>query len=174
MKSIIWPLLASALVPATAMAAPDEEKLGKSKGYPAGSADNWFYDESVRVGSFTAQGEIPGIMHGKSNILEPSPKPMPLPRRLRDYEVEDYLARNRVMGLMIVRDGVVELERYQYDRTATHRFTSNSIANRSHRSRSASRFAKAKSVRSTTARKTMRRSWREPPMATRRSAISCA
>ncbi|WP_065754997.1 hypothetical protein [Bradyrhizobium paxllaeri] len=36
-----------------AAAAPDEDLLGKAAGYPIGSGANWFYDESVRVGSFS-------------------------------------------------------------------------------------------------------------------------
>jgi CubicO group peptidase (beta-lactamase class C family) len=131
-------LFAIATLPVSA--APDEEKLGKAQGYPVGNARNWFYDESVRVGSFTAQGEIPGIFAGKVNVLAASDKPMPLPRseqepRFRwdnalrkNLTVDDYLARQRIMGLMIVKDGVVVLERYQYDRTATQRFVSNSMA----------------------------------------------
>lgn len=131
-------LFAIAALPASA--APDEEKLGKAQGYPIGNAKNWFYDESVRVGSFTAQGEIPGIFAGRVNVLAASDKPMPLPRsgqepRFRwdnairkNLTVDDYLARQRIMGLMIIKDGVVVLERYQYDRTPAQRFVSNSMA----------------------------------------------
>jgi hypothetical protein len=36
-----------------AIAAPDEELLGKSKGYPMGTRANWYIDESVRVGSYS-------------------------------------------------------------------------------------------------------------------------
>jgi CubicO group peptidase (beta-lactamase class C family) len=123
-----------------AHAAPDEEALGKAKGYPVGNISNWFYDESVRVGSFTAQGEIPGIFQGKANVLAPSDKPMPLPRseqeppirwddgHRRYLIVDHYLARQRIMGLMIIKDGVVQVERYQYDRTPSQRFLSNSMA----------------------------------------------
>jgi len=140
MKALVGSILASTLLAGPVAAAPDEEKLGKASGYPVGNADNWFYDESVRVGSFTAQGDIPGIMHGKSNELKPSPQPMPLPGKAQEARirwsdgmhhglgVDDYLARNRIMGLIVVRNGVIEIERYQYDRTASHRFTSNSIA----------------------------------------------
>jgi hypothetical protein len=35
------------------MAAPDEELLGKSRGYPMGTRANWYTDDSVRVGSYT-------------------------------------------------------------------------------------------------------------------------
>ena len=34
-------------------AAPDEDLLGKAAGYPVGSRATWFYDERVRVGSFS-------------------------------------------------------------------------------------------------------------------------
>ena len=36
-----------------ACAAPDEDVLGKAAGYPIGKPANWFFDESVRVGSFS-------------------------------------------------------------------------------------------------------------------------
>jgi CubicO group peptidase (beta-lactamase class C family) len=122
------------------LAAPDEDKLGKAQGYPVGNARNWFYDESVRVGSFSKQGEIEGIFGGKANVLAASSAPMPLtkledePRirwngdRGRQLGIDDYLARERVMGLMIIKDGVIQVERYQYERTPAQRFVSNSMA----------------------------------------------
>ncbi len=123
-----------------AHAAPDEEKLGKSRGYPIGDYRTWFSDESVRVGSFTAHGEIYGINGGAVNTLVSSQNPMPLPRSAeepryrwsvgseKDLSVDDYLTRQRIMGLLIVRDGVIQVERYQYERTPNHRFLSNSMA----------------------------------------------
>jgi len=139
MKPFI-PAIAVLLIASTAYAAPDEEILGKSRGYPVGNATNWFFDESVRVGSFTAQGEIPGISGGAVNTLAPSEKPMLLPRAAaeprylwtvgsdRNLSVDDYLARQRIMGLLIIKDGVIQVERYQYDRKPEHRFLSNSMA----------------------------------------------
>jgi len=38
---------------ASAQAAPDEELLGKDQGYPVGTRTTWFYNERVRVGSFS-------------------------------------------------------------------------------------------------------------------------
>ncbi|MGQ0709227.1 MAG: serine hydrolase domain-containing protein [Rhodoferax sp.] len=134
---------AGLLLPAgsVAWAAPDEEALGSRRGYPVGSASNWFYDESVRVGSFTAQADIPGLFGGRANVLAPSATPMPLARTVqepayrwgagmwaRNLSLDDYLARQRVMGLLIAKDGVVQAERYQYGRTPQHRFLSNSMA----------------------------------------------
>lgn len=138
-QSLFTTVVAFALAPLV-FAAPDEDKLGKQRGYPAGTAATWFFDESVRVGSFTSQGEIPGLFGGKSNVLAPADKPMPLPRseqepairwsadQAKELSVDDYLARQRVMGLMIIKDGVVQVERYQYERNAKHRFLSNSMA----------------------------------------------
>jgi len=41
-----------------AVAAPDEDLLGKAGGYPLGTRANWFFDEGVRVGSFSHLDEI--------------------------------------------------------------------------------------------------------------------
>ncbi len=135
---IIWIL--ALLSPALVGAAPDEEKLGKLKGYPVGTAATWFFDESVRVGSFTHQAEIPNISAGGTHTLQPSGNPMKLPAAARapDYRwstalernltIDDYLNRQRIMGLLIIKDGEIQVERYQYDRNASHRFLSNSMA----------------------------------------------
>ena len=121
-------------------AAPDEDKLGKAQDYPVGNAKNWSTAERVRVGSFSAQGEIAGVYGGRVQVMPPSRNPMPLPRAdhepafrwslrdARDLTIDDYLARQRVMGLLIIKDGVVQVERYQYARTAQHRFVSQSMA----------------------------------------------
>ena len=129
-----------ALAGPAALAAPDEQALCKDRGYPVGTPSQWFFDECVRVGSFTHQAEIPGLFRGQPNAMQPAAEPMPLPAapQAPDYRwsigqekgltVDDYLARQRVMALLVVRNGVLEVERYQYDRTASHRFLSNSMA----------------------------------------------
>jgi CubicO group peptidase (beta-lactamase class C family) len=126
-----------------ANAAPDEEKLGKREGYPIakfGNNKDWYFDESVRVGSFTHQAEIPGLFNGKANELKRSDRPLPLGKaaqepdfrwsidKERDLTVADFLARQRIMGLLIIKDGVIQVEHYQYDRKPTDRFTSQSMA----------------------------------------------
>ncbi|HEY3064173.1 MAG TPA: serine hydrolase [Methylomirabilota bacterium] len=133
---VVLPVVLASVV----LAAPDEEKLGKQRGYPVGNAANWYYEESVRVGSFTHQAEIKGIFHGAPHKLPPASRPMPLPRATAEPDVRwnakdargltltDYLARQRIMGLLVVKDGVVQLERYQYDRKPSDRFTSQSMA----------------------------------------------
>jgi CubicO group peptidase (beta-lactamase class C family) len=123
----LWP-------PASASAAPDEDILGKAAGYPIGTGTNWTSDERVRVGSFSHHDRI--FQH---NRLPRAAAPRPLPRAEKavDYSyrfedknrsIDDLLARRRITGLMVIKDGVVQVERYQYDRTPAHRFTSQSMA----------------------------------------------
>jgi hypothetical protein len=116
------------------LAAPDEDVLGKSKGYPIGNRGNWFNDEGVRVGSFSNLHRI--MPH---HVLAKSGAASPLPRGGFDasfrysyggqrYSVDDYLDRQRVTGLLIAKDGRVLLERYQYDRKDADKLLSNSMA----------------------------------------------
>jgi len=117
-----------------AFAAPDEELLGKAKGYPVGTRANWFFDESVRVGSFSHLDEI--LPH---NSLSRAAAPLALPAAGGDAKLgyrfenqtrtlDDFLARQRVTGLLVIKDGAVLLERYQYDRKPADRFVSHSMA----------------------------------------------
>ncbi len=145
-RSAVWQacaLTVASLCWAAAQAAPDEDTLGKRDGYPIsgvgpGKNRNWYFDERVRVGSFTHQAEIPGLFHGGVNELKASPRPLPLSRASaepeyrwgadRNLTVDDFLARQRIMGLLIVKDGVIQVERYQYERKPSDRFTSHSMA----------------------------------------------
>ena len=134
------PISTYLLLCGAALAAPDEEALCKSRGYPVGTARNWFFDECVRVGSFTHQAEIPGIFLGWVNTMQPAAKPLVFDKAQVEppyrwsvggqpgLTVDDYMHRQRVMALLVIKDGVIQVERYQYDRTADHRFLSNSMA----------------------------------------------
>ena len=134
-------VLLLAVMAASAIAAPDEELLGKSKGYPVGTAVNWYFDESVRVGSFTHQDQVPNLYGGKPNEVLAGGGVMPLPKADKEpwgfrwrvgnqggLTVDDFLNRQRIMGLLVIKDGVIQIERYQYDRTPDLRFQSNSMA----------------------------------------------
>ncbi len=125
---------ALALLVSSAVAAPDEAKLGKSAGYPIGTRANWFFEERVRVGSFSNLDKL--FAH---NRLAKAVSPLPLRKAAsevtfryrfenRTLSVEEFLERQRVTGLLIVKDGEILLERYQYDRMPTHRFLSHSMA----------------------------------------------
>ena len=142
-KRLVIPLCALVLATMTeyAVAAPDEELLGKSKGYPIGTAANWYFDESVRVGSFSNQDKIPNLFNGKPNevkaggtvlrLLKADKEPWSFRWKVQKQAgltVDDFLDRQRIMGLLVIKDGVIQIERYQYDRTPEHRFESNSMA----------------------------------------------
>jgi CubicO group peptidase (beta-lactamase class C family) len=129
-------LLCTALVTLTsaAVGAPDEERLGKAAGYPIGTRSSWFYDESVRVGSFSNLDKL--LPH---YTLEKAASPLPLPAAAdipkfeyrfedRTYTLDDFLARQRITGLLVIKDGQILLERYQYDRKPEDRFVSHSMA----------------------------------------------
>jgi CubicO group peptidase (beta-lactamase class C family) len=136
MRRLMIPTLLLALLthPFPARAAPDEELLGKSAGYPIGTRTNWFFDERVRVGSFSHLDEI--LAH---HTLQRSPAPLPLPKAAnppdisyrfdeKDNSLDDFLNHQRVTGFLLIKDGQILAERYQYDRTAQNRFVSHSMA----------------------------------------------
>ncbi|HEX2012104.1 MAG TPA: serine hydrolase, partial [Roseateles sp.] len=73
------------------------------------------------------------------HVMAGSTTPLPLPRAAREpafrwrldgreLGLDDYLARQRVMGLLILKDGEIQAERYQYGRGPEHRFLSHSMA----------------------------------------------
>ncbi len=119
-----------------AFAAPDEELLGKSKGYPTGTRANWYLDDSVRVGSYT---NLERLFPDQHHVLRKAEHPSPLRKAAtepalkyqfggRANTLDDYLAHQRVTGLLVIKDGQILVERYQYDRTPMDRLVSNSMA----------------------------------------------
>src|SRR4029453_6533712 len=103
---ILAPLLALLVHPFSAHAAPDEELLGKSAGYPIGTPQTWFSGEHVRVGSFRPLAEM--FPH---HPRKQSAAPWPLPKAANapdvtyrfennDYSLDDFLGHQRVTGLL--------------------------------------------------------------------------
>jgi len=101
-----------------ACAAPDEDLLGKAKGYPVGTRGNWFFDEGVRVGSFSHIDDI--LPH---NSLSKAASPLPFAAAAgetklgyrfenQSWTLDDFLAHQRVTGLLVIKDGAVLFERY--------------------------------------------------------------
>src|SRR5258708_5693409 len=83
-----------------AAAAPDEELLGKSRGYPMGTRANWYDDQAVRVGWYT---NLDKLFPGQHHVLRKADAPSPLPRAApepmlkyrfqgRNNTIDDYLA----------------------------------------------------------------------------------
>lgn len=126
------------------LSAPDEVLLGRELGYPVGTAQTYFYDEAVRVGSFSRTGEIdfaPGrwARLGAANAagvmpLPDAPQAGALERDIayrlggQSLGLADYLARQRVMGLMVLQGGRRWFEAYQYGLGPQHRFLGHSLA----------------------------------------------
>ena len=127
-------LLAAQLWGPTLLAAPDEEALGQAAGYPVGRDLKQAYEEGYRVGSFSAMDSI-----APSCSLAPAATPRPLERspaqprftyrfQGRSFTLDDYLQRQRATGLLIVHEGRVVAERYNYARAPEMRMLSNSMA----------------------------------------------
>src|SRR5262249_41275727 len=68
-----------------------------------------------------------------------SASPLPLPKATsvpqlgyqfeeQSYTIDDFLAHQRITGLLVIKDGQSFAERYQYDRKDTDRFISHSMA----------------------------------------------
>jgi CubicO group peptidase (beta-lactamase class C family) len=130
----IFSILVLIAFAAPVAAAPDEDILGKAEGYPIGTVQNWFNDEHVRVGSFSHLDDILSYFRvEKSTSALPLPKAADVPQlgyRFKEqaYTIDDFLAHQRITGLLIIKDGKILAERYQYDRKDGDRFISHSMA----------------------------------------------
>jgi CubicO group peptidase (beta-lactamase class C family) len=134
--ALVRVLLLSALLGAAASRAePDEALLGKARDYPVGDRRTW-YSVAFRVGSWSAMDQVRGL-HART--VAPAARPLVLPAmaqppqityRYRNaaYALDDYLAHQRVTGLLVLKDGEIVAERYRYGRTADARFLSFSMA----------------------------------------------
>jgi hypothetical protein len=104
-------------------AAPDEEALGKAQGYPVCKVRQIASDQKCLVGTLSHMDEvIPArkVAHGALRELKRLDNPK--------IEADAYMAKNRNTGLMVIKDGVVLAERYNYDRKPSERFQSYSMA----------------------------------------------
>jgi len=116
-------LLAGVLAAGLAAAAPDEEVLGKSQGYPV-----------CPLKEYGTQRCLVGQLSHFDQIVPARVVKAGAPRALQRAEkepalgVDELLELNRNTGLMIIKNGTVLVERYQYDRTPADRFTSMSMA----------------------------------------------
>lgn len=129
LQAVVGCLLVCCTV-AAARAAPDEQLLGRDLGYPVGTATTWFSDEKVRVGSFS---HLDSILPYRRLMRSDTARPLPTASPAAEYTykggtIDDFLARRRITGFMVVKDGVVQFERYQYKRAPEHRLLSNSMA----------------------------------------------
>ncbi len=114
-------------------AEPDEEVLGKSTAYPLGA--RWSAMPN-RVGSWSALDRVPGVLGEfvrrgeRVNALPKADPPPDIQYRYQSqiFNLDDYLARRRVTGLLVLKNGEIVAERYRYGRTEDARFLSFSMA----------------------------------------------
>ena len=121
---ILFSCAALAVLGLPAHAAPDEDLLGKAAGYPVGTRANWYTEESVRVGSFSHLDQL--LPH--YTLARSAAPPIEYRFEKQSHTLDDFLAHQRITGFLLIKDGEVLAERYQYDRKPDHRFVSNSIA----------------------------------------------
>lgn len=132
-RRLFFPLIALLAASANA-AAPDEESLGRAEGYPAARSLKQAYKEPYLVGSFSAMDSF-----NPSCALAPADDPLVLKKAAvetpfnyrfhgRQLNLDDYMQRQRATGLLVVKDGEIVAERYNYMRSADMRMLSNSMA----------------------------------------------
>lgn len=119
-------LLAGLAWSAVSLAAPDEEALGKSRGYPICPNTK---------GSFSPEWCLVGVMSHyhqvyPSRVVEKADSPRPLRRAAQEPGVglDAFLAEHRNTGLLVMQGDTIHAERYQYERNEEHRFASMSMA----------------------------------------------
>src|SRR5262245_2075410 len=119
----------------TALAAPDEDLLGKGDGYPVCKMP-WVtaLDQRCYVGNFR---HYDTIVPARTVAKSPSPRPFKRPAEApalryvhqgRPGDIDSFLAGNRNTGLLVLKDDTILVERYQYGRGPEHRFQSFSMA----------------------------------------------
>jgi CubicO group peptidase (beta-lactamase class C family) len=123
---------AGAETPLTKPDGPDAERLGMKQGYPVCAQP--LTRPECRVGAWSANETI-----GASSVVRPGGVPMPLPRwqdapainyrwGLFNKSLDDFMADTKTTGLMVIKDGRVVVERYQYGRQPDMQFRSFSMA----------------------------------------------
>ena len=110
----------------------DAEKLGEQHSYPV--CAEALRKPECRVGTWSTQERV-----SLTDSVRASSNPMPLPYMKNPPEItyrwgfftktiDDYLADTKATGLIVLKDGQVVIERYQYGRTPQMRFRSFSMA----------------------------------------------
>jgi len=111
---------------------PDADRLGMKQGYPV--CAQALTRPECRVGTWSANEKV-----AASSLVSPSGEAMPLPRwedapaisyrwGLSTKTLDDFMADTKTTGLMVIKDGRVVAERYQYGRQPDMRFRSFSMA----------------------------------------------
>lgn len=115
-------------------AAPDEALPGKTAAYPVAPTFSQAFQEPYRIGSFSAMDSL-----SPHCTLEPAAQPLALPVAGaepafhykydgKQLALDDYMQRQRATAVLVLKDGRIVAERYNYERTPQHRLLSNSMA----------------------------------------------
>ncbi len=126
-------LAAGLVVAGYAFAAPDEELLGKAEGYPV-CPPSLFVEPRCLIGYVSRRDETADahtILAG--SVARPLARAPVEPALRYTHQtatggLDEFLARNRTTGLLILKGDTILAERYQYDRSPEHRMTSFSMA----------------------------------------------
>ena len=136
MRRLLWlwlGLIATVFLGAHAFAAPDEDLLGKDDGYPVCPASQR-HDTRCLVGMVSGFDQMWPARKVARGAQVRALKRVGVEPAIRyrfqgqDSALDDYLARNRATGLLILKDDTILAERYQYERKPEHRMTSYSMA----------------------------------------------
>ena len=111
---------------------PNAERLGMKQAYPA--CPQALTRPECRVGTWSANDTV-----APSAVVRASGDPLPLPHwqnapaisyrwGLFSKNLDDFMAETQTTGLMVIKDGRVVAERYQYGRQPDMRFRSFSMA----------------------------------------------
>ena len=122
------------LVHVVCAAAPDEEALGKAALYPLAPTLKQAYQERYIVGSFSAMDSL-----SPACVLPAAAQPLALPKADaepdfryrfagRTLALDDYMQRQRATAVLVLKDGEIVAERYNYGRKPGMRMLSNSMA----------------------------------------------
>ena len=113
---------------------PEADAYGRADGYPR--CTGWVYirDTACRVGALSLFDEL-----FPARAIAAGPQVSPLRRALAEPDIrytwngesrtlDQYLNTHHVTGFLVAKGDSIHVERYQYGRTDTHRFTTFSIA----------------------------------------------
>ena len=107
-----------------AFAAPDEITLGKKEGYPVCPVPGGATEQRCLVGLLSNYDKIVPARTVPRGAARPLKRAAPEPA----LNVDAFMAANRNTGLLILKGDTILAERYQYDRKASDRFQSFSMA----------------------------------------------
>ncbi len=111
---------------------PDAERLGIQQGYPV--CPQALTRPECRVGTWSANDQV-----ANHSVVRASAQPLQLPTRVgappilyrwgfSGKTLDDFMAETKTTGLIVLKEGQVVAERYQYDRRPDMRFRSFSMA----------------------------------------------